>query len=176
MYLQSIINIPTQTTFEYKLQTNAIAFLMAKLISIVLYGLAKSYINSKPLGMQTLYDNVSKLFINCCFILDFVSILNIIWANFFDPINEYVATILAFASYLFTVTAFTCLLCVQIVRFLYLTYPSVLDYFEENKTIKIFKQIVFVGALIFTFIEVSIMAIRVVQFSNGGYKIRQIFA
>ena len=76
---------------------------MSKLISIVLYGLAKSYISSKPLGMQTLYDNVSKLFINCCFILDFVSILNIIWANFFDPINEYVATILAFASYLCTV-------------------------------------------------------------------------
>ena len=76
---------------------------MSKLISIVLYGLAKSYISSKPLGMQTLYDNVSKLFINCCFILDFVSILNITWANFFDPINEYVATILAFASYLCTV-------------------------------------------------------------------------
>ena len=77
---------------------------MSKLISIVLYGLAKSYINSKPLGMQTLYDNVSKLFINCCFILDFVSILNIIWANFFDPINEYVAVILASASYFVTVT------------------------------------------------------------------------
>ena len=157
MYLQSIINIPTRTTFEHKLQTNAIAFLMAKLISIVLYGLAKSYINSKPLGMQTLYDNVSKLFINCCFILDFVSILNTMWANFFGPINEFVVTILASASYFFTVTAFTCLLGVQIVRLLYMTYPAVLDYFEENKTIKIFKQIVFVGALIFTFIEVSIL-------------------
>ena len=156
MYLQSIINIPTQTTFEYKLQINAIAFLMAKLISIVLYGLAKSYINSKPMGMQTLYDNVSKIFINCCFILDFVSILNIIWANFFGPINEGLATILASVTYFFTVTAFTCLMCVQIVRFLYLTYPAVLDYFEENTTIKIFKQIVFLGAFIFTFVEVSI--------------------
>ena len=157
MYLQSTINIPTQTLFEPKLQINAIAFLLAKSISIVLYGLAKSYINSKPLGMQTLYDNVSKLFINCCFIKDFVSILSIIWANFFDPINEYMATILAFASYFLTVTAFTCLLCVQIVRFLYLTYPAVLDYFEENKTVKIFKQIVIFGALLLTYIEVSIL-------------------
>ena len=160
MYLQSTINIPQhqhQTTFEHKLQTNAIAFLMAKFISILLYGLAKSYINSKPLGMQTLYDNVSKLFINCCFIKDFVGILNVIWANFFEPINEYVATILAFASYFLTVTAFTCLLCVQIVRFLYLTYPAVLDYFEENKTVKIFKQIVIFGALLLTYIEVSIL-------------------
>ena len=156
MYLPSLISNQTHSTFEHKLQTNFIGYTIAKVISIILFGLIKSYINSKPLGMQTLYDIFSKLFINFYLAIDFLSTLNLAWANFFGPIPRNVATLLAFSHYFLLTLTFTCLLCVQIVRYLYLTHPDVLDYFEENKTINVFKKIVVIGSVIFTFTEVSI--------------------
>ena len=115
----------------------------------------KSYLNSKPLGMQTLYDTFCKLCINCFFIMGVISMLKLIIELFFGPVNRFVASVTAFAAYISSLTTFTCLFCVQIVRYLYLTYPAALDYYDETKTIMIFKCIVLVSSATLSFIEVN---------------------
>ena len=135
-----------ETTFHERHQSIAIACLIAQIVSLLLFGITKSYLNSKPLGMQSLYDTFSKLCIDCFLIMGIVNIVITIAFLFFGPINHDVSLVLTLVSYITMLTSFICLFCVQIVRYLYLTYPVVLDYYDENMTISIFKHTVFVAA------------------------------
>ena len=133
----------------------AIACMIATVISSILFGLTKSYLNSKPLGKQSLYDSCSKICINCFLIM---AITNFCFMGIFVcfwPVNPYVSFALTLVSYITLITTFVSLLCVQVVRYLYFTYPVVLDYYDENTTIFYFKQTIFAASLILTFLEVK---------------------
>ena len=134
---------------------NAIALMIAQVLSLILFGLTKSYLNSKPLGMQSLYDSCSKICINCFLIM---AITNFCFMGIFVcfwPVNPYVSFALTLVSYINIITTFVSLFCVQVVRYLYFTYPVVLDYYDENTTIFYFKQTIFAASLILTFFEVK---------------------
>ena len=133
----------------------AIACMIAAVLSSILFGLTKSYLNSKPLGMQSLYDSCSKICINCFLIL---AITNICFMGIFVcfwPVNPYVSFVLTLVSYITLITTFVSLFCVQVVRYLYFTYPVVLDYYDENTSIFYFKQTIIAASLILTFLEVK---------------------
>ena len=141
--------------FHQKHLPTAIACMIAAVLSSILFGLTKSYLNSKPLGMQSLYDSCSKICINCFLIL---AITNICFMGIFVcfwPVNPYVSFALTLVSYITLITTFVSLFCVQVVRYLYFTYPAVLDYYDENTTIFYFKQTIFAASLILTFFEVK---------------------
>ena len=133
----------------------AIACMIAAVLSSILFGLTKSYLNSKPLGMQSLYDSCSKICINCFLILAITNICFIGIFVCFWPVNSYVSFVLTLVSYITLITTFVSLFCVQVVRYLYFTYPVVLDYYDENTTIFYFKQTIFAASLILTFFEVK---------------------
>ena len=148
------------TSIEEKLEFHqnnlpiAIALLIAQVLSLILFGLTKSYLNSKPLGMQSLYDSCSKICINCFLVMANINCcLVFVWFCFW-PVNPYVSFVLTLASYISMITTFVSLFCVQVVRYLYFTYPVVLDYYDENTTIIIFKQTIFVISAILIFFEV----------------------
>ena len=141
--------------FHQKHLPNAIACMIAQVLSLILFGLTKSYLNSKPLGMQSLYDSCSKICIDCFLIM---AIINFCFMGVFIcfwPVNPYVSRVLTLVSYITLITTFVSLLCVQVVRYLYFTYPVVLDYYDENTTIFYFKQTIFAASLILTFFEVK---------------------
>ena len=149
------------TSIEEKLEFHqnnlpiAIALLIAQVLSLILFGLTKSYLNSKPLGMQSLYDSCSKICINCFLMM---AITNFCFMGIFVcfwPVNPYVSKALTLVSYITLITTFVSLFCVQVVRYLYFTYPVVLDYYDENTTIFYFKQTIFAASLILTFFEVK---------------------
>ena len=155
--------------------------MIAQVLSLILFGLTKSYLNSKPLGMQSLYDSCCKICINCFLIMAVVNFICIGIFMCFGPVNSYVSFVLTLAAYISIITTFVSLFCVQVVRYLYFTYPVVLDYYDENKTIFFFKQTIYAISAILTFFELksgslSSMAIQVVKFSSRVYKIRKIFA
>ena len=134
---------------------NAIALMIAQVLSLILFGLTKSYLNSKPLGMQSLYDSCSKICIDCFLIM---AIINFCFMGVFIcfwPVNPYVSKVLTLVSYITLITTFVSLFCVQVIRYLYFTYPAVLDYYDENTTIFYFKQTIFAASLILTFFEVK---------------------
>ena len=133
---------------------NAIALMIAQVLSLILFGLTKSYLNSKPLGMQSLYDSCSKICINCFLVMANINCcLVFVWFCFW-PVNPYVSFVLTLASYISMITTFVSLFCVQVVRYLYFTYPVVLDHYDENTTIVIFKQTIFAISAILIFFEV----------------------
>ena len=135
--------------------SNTIALLIAQLLSLLLFGLTKSYLNSKPLGMQSLYDTCCKLSINCFLFMGIVNFVTVTVALIFCPLPELVTSVFSFSTYITILSTFVCLFCVQIVRYLYFTYPACLDYYDETTTICLFKQAVFSATLILTFLEVS---------------------
>ena len=142
--------------FYQNLLPTAVACTIAHVISLIQFGLTKSYLNSKPLGMQSLYDNCSKICINCFLIMAIFNALNIvIFFICFGPVNPYVSIFLTLVVYFTTMITFISLFCVQVVRYLYFTYPVVLDYYDENKTIFYFKQTIFTASVILTFFEVK---------------------
>ena len=141
--------------FHQKHLPTAIACMIATVLSSILFGLTKSYLNSKPLGMQSLYDSCSKICINCFLIM---AITNFCFMGIFVcfwPVNSYVSFVLTLAAYISIITTFVSLFCVQVVRYLYFTYPVVLDYYDENKTIFYFKQTIITASVILTFFEVK---------------------
>ena len=141
--------------FRQKHLPIAISCMIAQIVSLILFGLTKSYLNSKPLGMQSLYDSCSKICINCFLIM---AITNFCFMGIFVcfwPVNPYVSFALTLVSYITLITTFVSLFCVQVVRYLYFTYPVVLDYYDENTTIFYFKQTIFAASLILTFLEVK---------------------
>ena len=167
--------------FRQKHLPIAISCMIAQIVSLILFGLTKSYLNSKPLGMQSLYDSCCKICINCFLIMAVVNFICVGTFICFWPVNRYVSFVLTLASYGSIITTFVSLFCVQVVRYLYFTYPVVLDYYDEHTTIFFFKQTIYAISAILTFFEVksgslSSMAIQVVKSSNGVYKIRNIFA
>ena len=117
---------------------NSIACMVAQVVSMVLFGLTKSYLNSKPLGMQSLYDVCSKLCINCFLIMVIVNFILILSFVLFWPLDPYISVLLALVSYVSVVFTFVSLFCVQFVRYLYFAYPIALDYYDENKTVCLF--------------------------------------
>ena len=142
--------------FHQKHLPAAIACAIAHVISLIQFGLTKSYLNSKPLGMQSLYDSCSKICINCFLIMAIFNALNIvIFFICFWPVHPYLSFVLSLVAYFTTIITFVCLFFVQVVRYLYFTYPVVLDYYEENSTIFVFKQTIFAASLILTFFEVK---------------------
>ena len=140
--------------FHQKHLPTAIACMIAAVLSLILFGLTKSYLNSKPLGMQSLYDSCSRICINCFLMMAITNFC--FWGIFvcFWPVNPYVSFVLALASYISIITTFVSLFCVQVIRYLYFTYPAVLDYYDENTTIFFFKQTIFTASMILTFFEV----------------------
>ena len=141
--------------FRQKHLPNAIACVIAQVLSLILFGLIKSYLNSKPLGMQSLYDSCCKICINCFLIMAVVTFIGTGIFICFWPVNPYVSFVLSLASYISMITPFVSLFCVQVVRYLYFTYPVVLDYYDENTTIFYFKQTIFAISAILTFFEVK---------------------
>ena len=143
--------------FHQKHLPNAIACMIAHVLSLIQFGLTKSYLNSKPLGMQSLYDSCSKICINCFLIMaTFNAIFIVIFFICFWPIDyPYVSFFITLVAYFTTITTFVSLFCVQVVRYLYFTYPVVLDYYDENTTIFYFKQTIFTISVILTFFEVK---------------------
>ena len=141
--------------FHQKHLPNAIACMIAQILSLILFGLTKSYLNSKPLGMQSLYDSCCKICINCFLIMAVVNFICIVTFIFFWPVNPYVSFVIALASYISIIATFVSLFCVQVVRYLYFTYPVVLDYYDEHTTIFFFKQTIYIISAILTFFEVN---------------------
>ena len=143
--------------FHQKHLPNAIACMIAHVLSLIQFGLTKSYLNSKPLGMQSLYDSCSKICINCFLIMATINaIIIVIFFICFWPIDyPYVSFFITLVAYFTTITTFVSLFCVQVVRYLYFTYPVVLDYYDENTTIFYFKQTIFTISVILTFFEVK---------------------
>ena len=141
--------------FRQKHLPNAIACVIAQVFSLILFGLIKSYLNSKPLGMQSLYDSCCKICINCFLIMAVVTFIGTGIFICFWPVNPYVSFVLSLASYISMITPFVSLFCVQVVRYLYFAYPVVLDYYDENTTIFYFKQTIFAISAILTFFEVK---------------------
>ena len=141
--------------FRQKHLPNAIACVIAQVFSLILFGLIKSYLNSKPLGMQSLYDSCCKICINCFLIMAVVTFIGTGIFICFWPVNPYVSFVLSLASYISMITPFVSLFCVQVVRYLYFTYPVVLDYYDENTTIFFFKQTIYAISAILTFFEVK---------------------
>ena len=139
---------------------NAIALMIAQVLSLILFGLTKSYLNSKPLGMQSLYDSCSKICINCFLVMAIINCcLVFVWFCFW-PVNPYVSFVIALASYISIIATFVSLFCVQVVRYLYFTYPVVLDYYDEHTTIFFFKQTIYVISAILTFFEVNCVSLK----------------
>ena len=142
--------------FHQKHLPIAIACMIAQVLSLILFGLTKSYLNSKPLGMQSLYDSCCKICINCFLIMAIInSNIIVIFFICFWPFNPYISFFLTLVTYFNMITTFVSLFWVQLVRYLYLMYPVVLDYYDENNTIFFFKQTIFAASLILTFFEVK---------------------
>ena len=141
--------------FHQRHLPTAIACMIAAVLSLILFGLTKSYLNSKPLGMQSLYDSCSKICIDCFLIMAIMNFCFIGVFLCFWPVNPYLSFVLTLVSYLTLITTFVSLFCVQVVRYLYFAYPFVLDYYDENTTIYIFKQTILASSLILTFFEVK---------------------
>ena len=141
--------------FHQKRLPIAIACMIAQVLSLILFGLTKSYLNSKPLGMQSLYDSCCKICINCFLIMAVVNFICVGTFICFWPVNPYVSFVITLASYISIITTFVSLFCVQVVRYLYFTYPVVLDYYDENTTIFYFKQTIFAVSAILTLVEVK---------------------
>ena len=144
--------------FHQKHLPAAIACAIAHVISLIQFGLTKSYLNSKPLGMQSLYDSCSKICINCFLIMAIMNaIIIVIFFICFGPVNSYVSFVLSLVAYFTTIITFVCLFCVQVVRYLYFTsnWIVVLDYYDENTTIFYFTQTIFAASVILTFFEVK---------------------
>ena len=141
--------------FHQKHLPTAIACMIAAVLSSILFGLTKSYLNSKPLGMQSLYDSCCKICINCFLIMGVVNFMCIGTFMCFGPVNSYVSFVLTLAAYISIITTFVSLFCVQVVRYLYFTYPVVLDYYDEHTTIFFFKQTIYAISAILTFFEVK---------------------
>jgi hypothetical protein len=134
----------------------AIACIIAAVLSLILFGLTKSYLNSKPLGMQSLYDSCSKICIDCFLVMAFVNFIFMGVFICFWPVYPYVSFALTLVSYFTLITVFVSLFCVQVVRYLYFTYSVVLDYYDEKTTIFYFKQTIFAVSVILTFLEVNV--------------------
>ena len=144
--------------FYQNLLPTAVACTIAHVISLIQFGLTKSYLNSKPLGMQSLYDSCSKICINCFLIMAIFNALNIvIFFICFGPVNQYLSFVLSLVAYFTTIITFVCLFFVQVVRYFYFTsnWIVVLDYYDENTTIFYFKQTIFAVSVILTLIEVK---------------------
>ena len=141
--------------FHQKHLPTASACMIAAVLSLILFGLTKSYLDSKPLGMQSLYDSCSKICIDCFLIM---AVINFCFMGVFIcfwPVNPYVSFVLTLVSYFTLITTFVSLFFVQVVRYLYFTYPVVLDYYDENTIIFFFKQTIFAASVILTFFEVK---------------------
>ena len=143
-----------ETSFHQRHQINSIALLFAQSLSLLLFGITKSYLNSKPLGMQSLYDSCCILCINCFLIMSIINFVFVTIFLIFAPLPEFVSLLFTLTSYITILATFVCLFCVQIVRYLYFTYPVFLDYYDETTTLHLFKQTVFSATLILTFLEV----------------------
>ena len=141
--------------FRQKHLFNAIGCMIAQVLSLILFGLTKSYLNSKPLGMQSLYDSCCKICINCFLIMAVVCFIGIGTFICFLPVNPYVSFVLTLACYISMITTFVSLFCVQVVRYLYFTNPVVLEYYDENTTIFFFKQTIFAISAILILFEVK---------------------
>ena len=144
--------------FHQKHLPTAIACTIAHVLSLIQFGLTKSYLNSKPLGMQSLYDNCSKICINCFLIMAIMNaIIIVIFFICFGPVNLYVSYFLSLVVYFTTIITFVSLFFVQVVRYLYFTsnWIVVLDYYDENTIIFYFKQTIFAASVILTLIEVK---------------------
>ena len=144
--------------FHQKLLPTAIACTIAHVLSLIQFGLTKSYLNSKPLGMQSLYDSCSKICINCFLIMAIFNALNIvIFFICFWPVHPYLSFVSSLVAYFTTIITFVSLFCVQVVRYLYFTsnWIVVLDYYDENTTIFYFKQTIFATSAILTLIKVK---------------------
>ena len=141
--------------FHQKHLPTAIACVIAHVLSLILFGLTKSYLNSKPLGMQSLYDSCCKICINCFLIMAIVTFIGNGTLVCFWPVSPYVSFVVTLASYISMITTFVSLFCVQVVRYLYFTNPVVLEYYDENTTIFFFKQTIFAISAILTFFEVK---------------------
>ena len=141
--------------FHQKHLPTASACMIAAVLSLILFGLTKSYLDSKPLGMQSLYDSCSKICIDCFLIM---AVINFCFMGVFIcfwPVNPYVSFVLTLVSYFTLITTFVSLFFVQVVRYLYFTYPVVLDYYDENTIIFFFKQTIFAASVILLFFEVK---------------------
>ena len=141
--------------FHQKHLPTASACMIAAVLSLILFDLTKSYLDSKPLGMQSLYDSCSKICIDCFLIM---AVINFCFMGVFIcfwPVNPYVSFVLTLVSYFTLITTFVSLFFVQVVRYLYFTYPVVLDYYDENTIIFFFKQTIFAASVILTFFEVK---------------------
>ena len=110
--------------FHQKHLPTASACMIAAVLSLILFGLTKSYLDSKPLGMQSLYDSCSKICIDCFLIM---AVINFCFMGVFIcfwPVNPYVSFVLTLVSYFTLITTFVSLFFVQVVRYLYFTYPA----------------------------------------------------
>jgi hypothetical protein len=148
----------TSREFYQNLLPTAVACTIAHVISLIQFGLTKSYLNSKPLGMQSLYDSCSKICINCFMIMAIMNAINIVvFFICFGPVNPYLSFVLSLVAYFTTIITFVCLFFVQVVRYLYFTsnWIVVLDYYDEKTTIFYFKQTIFAASAILTLIEVK---------------------
>ena len=144
--------------FHQKHLPAAIACTIAHVLSLIQFGLTKSYLNSKPLGMQSLYDSCSKICINCFLIMAVMNaIIIVVFFICFGPVHPYLSFVLSLVSYFTTIITFVSLFCVQVVRYLYFTsnWIVVLDYYDENTTIFYFKQTIFAVSAFLTLVEVK---------------------
>ena len=141
--------------FRQKHLPIAISCMIAQVVSLILFGLTKSYLNSKPLGMQSLYDSCCKICINYFLIMAVVNFICIGTFICFWPVHPNLSFVLTLASYSSMITTFVSLFGVQVVRYLYFTNPVVLDYYDENTTIFFFKQTIYAISAILILFEVK---------------------
>ena len=116
----------------------AIFWYIPKVISSILGSfiayMVLKYLNKKPLGMQTVFDEIIKDFIYIN-ILDWL-IFNVsdIAVTFFAPLNHYVISTIMICRFTSSIAVINQLSIIMVIRYLYVFYPSQMNdaHFAKN--------------------------------------------
>ena len=131
-----------------------ISGLILLIISFCIYYIIKRYLNNKPLGMQTILDQVVKDLINTLIVYDIL-----IWLYFgVKYTNQFIGHHLSLIAVLcckFTNFAVVMQIIISVVlRYFYVFHQNILNLFEDSKIILMSRSLLGIVCLIVTLTEV----------------------
>ena len=118
--------------------------------TIIAY-MALKYFNHKPLGMQTMLDQMikDKIYISIAFEVIWVLIVNFI-VEFAIPLNHYSGLLITFIAQIFTTAIFWQFTMILVIRYLSVFHHTILNLVDEKLILKIIRIFVLSAAVIST--------------------------
>ena len=137
-------------------EIGATLFIILEVFLLVfLLNLLKSYLDSKPLGMETFYDQSIQFCIQTWICVGVVTTV-ILCLFLLGPWSQLISAVFALISYVTFLSGFTALFFVQAARYIYITFPNFIEIFEENDIVKFMHKSIIGSVLFMTTLEMSI--------------------